>query len=520
MHESASDVNRQAMPAAQPCCVDKSASLSANCWWKETTSASVPPSQLTHDLGKPSRRRDGDFTRVGSRREDDGRTERLGGEQNGNCCGNIDKEAICGRAVGGLMGDRASVKNNFSSSSSIRNNGVSVSSDKRAETVRDRRSDIPTPQSPSTVPKISSTQAVGLRKWERSLDCTKKPGVVTASYSVSSSEKSQNAPTSFVGTDKTVGRSTEPVTADDRLTAISSANGEHPTHKYKQNSSIEFDTIETGSTSTGRKRIPSENEDERASALDDHLSVTMTTKPPNRHENLTNRENIEIAETQPNIPFPFVSGTRHSSTVTGHVRADRNFGGSSIAKHDSVHTKDGAVSEGNSATKSDRSAYGKSPSDVPRLTSSPVAPGRAVHVKPAVESPAETLSSRSRELSSSVALKMRASTNSGTPTKDTDEARRATANDAVSITKLTDGTTVLADGLKRRPVDGSAVPENQNSSVQFKNRAAVDSSITEPPNSVSPMISRLKRAVNQDAFTGVSDAMASDGGKTGDSLSL
>jgi len=115
---------------------------------------------------------------------------------------------------------------------------------------------------------------------------------------------------------------------------------------------------------------------------------------------------------------------------------------------------------------------------------------------------------------------MRASTNSGTPTKDTDEARRATANDAVSIAKLTDGTTVLADGSKRRPVDGSAVPENQNSSVQFKNRAAVDSSITEPPNSVSPMIGRLKRAVNRDVFTGVSDAMASDGGKTGDSLSL
>jgi len=513
VHESASDVNRQAMPTAQPCCVDKSASLSANCWWKETTSASVPPSQLTHDLGKPSRRRDGDFTRVGSRREDDGRTERLGGEQNGNCCGNIDKEAICGRAVGGLMGDRASVKNNFSSSSSIRNNGVSVSSDKRAETVRDRRSDIPTPQSPSTVPKISSTQAVGLRKWGRSMDCTKKPSVVTASYSVSSSEKSQNAPTSFVGTDKTVGRSTEPVTADDRLTAISSANGEHPTHKYKQNSSIEPDTVETGSTSTGRKRIPPENEDERASALDDHLSVTMTTKPK--------RENIEIAETQPNIPFAFVSGTRPSSTVTGHVRADRNFGGSSIAKHDSVPAKDGAVSEGNSATMSDRSAHGKSPSDVPRLTSLPVAPGRAVHVKPAVESPAETLSSRSRELSSSVALKMRASTNSGTPTKDTDEARRATANDAVSITKLTDGTTVLADGSKRRPVDGSAVPENQNSSVQFKNRAAADSSITEPANMVSsPVISRLKRALNQDAFTGVSDAVASDGGKTGDSLSL
>ena len=509
MHESASDVNRQAMPTAQPCCVDKSASLSANCWWKETTSASVPPSQLTHDLGKPSRRRDGDFTRVGSRREDDRQTERLGGEQNGNCCGNIDKEAICGRAVGGLMGDRASVKNNFSSSSSIRNNGVSVSSDKRAETVRDRRSDIPTPQSPSTVPKISSTQAVGLRKWGRSMDCTKKPSVVTASYSVSSSEKLQNAPTSFVGTDKTVGRSTEKVTADDRLTAISSANGEHSTHKYKQNSSIEPDTVETGSTSTGRKRIPPENEDERASALDDHLSVTMTTK--------AKRENIEIAETQPNIPFALVSGTRPSSTVTGHVRADRNFGGSSIAKHDSVPTKDGAVSEGNSATRSDRSAYGKSPSDVPRLTSLPVASARAVHVKPSVESPAETLSGRSRELSSSVALKMRASTNSGTPTKDTDEARRATADDAVSITKLTDGTTVLADGSKRRPVDGSAVPENQNSSVQFKNRAAVDSSITEPPNSV---INRLKRALNQDAFTGVSDAVASDGGKTGDSLSL
>jgi len=443
--------------------IDKSAAASTICWWQATV-ASIPQPQWNtgskqEHLAKPfcrSRRGAETVTAGNSDTQDEL-------WQNGDCSV-MEQDSGSGS---GLAADRRSTLNR--TSSSIRNQDVTASSDKLAERSSNVQMQYECPSNAKTPtcttescrfrPRVDTLSLETGRTDDQTIGCRQRSdqcNITAMSTPVSSHQESQNSP-SISRTDNVVHRAIESMVTTGNY-HLSPAHGERPPRSGTQSSSTEQDTNETTSILSDGKRItPEENKIDQMSTymFNVHPSISAATKP-NYITNATFTAKTAVTKAQPTV-----AETSSRPTPAQTVRAEKNFG-TNIAKPGSEATTGVDISVRNSAANGDRTADKKLPFDGQSFVSSS-------STKPAIARIIKKLYSHSQDFPSATADKILT-----TPTTSTDDVRPTSVKDAEAVISGTSADTVLT---ARKHAGVSAVLDNENKPA--------NSSTTEQASSIS-----------------------------------